>query len=188
MFGSQIVALKKSITAANKIMEPTIAIDLYTDIIEEKLYHGKKTFAVAAILFLENDKRGDVYYRRACAYERLAKKTTTIAEALEYYQEASADMAEAKKAYEDFDKRDNCRIKIREIETAVATIHERLTVTSAKEKKRALEESSSDTASTTSPYHLRNIRMWSNSKKTYENRVDQMEKERINPGKKTKYR
>ena len=193
MFQAQLKELLKSFTAANRIRNSELAIDAYTDIIEEPLRNGKKTYNVAAILFLDDDKKAEVYYRRACAYEKLAQQTTNAAEKLEYYQNAATDMAEAIDIYdkrdndidEDWNKIDDARKKNKEYKNAITGVRQKLDTPVIK-KKRDIEESSNETTSTTSGYQFRNIRMWTNPKIAYETRVAEMEEERLHPDKKSR--
>ena len=102
MFRIQLKALKKSIA------DPERAIDAYTDIINEKLRSGNKTYTVAAILFLDDDKCADIYCRRANMYEKLAKRSlfrNNEPQALGYYIKALTDMSRAIKASESLDKK-----------------------------------------------------------------------------------
>ncbi len=188
MFGIQLKALKQSITAANRIADPERAIDAYTDILTEKLRNGKKTFNVAAILFLEDDKCADMYYRRANMYEKLAKQSLARKdepEAFEYYNQALSDMGHAIKSSETLDKKNACRKQYRDYAAVISKIdqNEKIATPSIVSRKRALE-TSSDMGSAvfekapSSNYHLRNTRMW-NPKIDFEKRIDRLEDERL---------
>ena len=177
MFGVQLKALKQSIAAANRIADPERAIDAYTDIINEKLRSGNKTYTVAVILFLDDDKCADIYCRRANMYEKLAKRSlfrNNEPQALGYYIKAS----------ESLDKKNACRKQHRDYEAVINEIGQNIkTAIPSVSRKRGLE-TSSDMGSTvfekkpSSNYHLRNTRMW-NPKIDYEEKVDRLEDERL---------
>ena len=187
MFGIQLKALKQSIAAANRITDPEGAINAYTDILTEKLRNGKKTFTVAAILFLDDDKCADMYYRRASMYEKLAQRSLVRSdepEALEYYKQALSDMGHAIKASESLDKKNACRKQYRDYAAVIKEIEQNPKIaTSSVSRKRALE-TSNDMGSAvfekapSANYHLRNTRMW-NPKVDYEKRIDRLEDERL---------
>ncbi|MEI6093976.1 MAG: hypothetical protein WCR08_00725 [Gammaproteobacteria bacterium] len=187
MFGVQLKALKQSIAAANRIADPERAIDAYTDIINEKLRSGNKTYTVAVILFLDDDKCADIYCRRANMYEKLAKRSlfrNNEPQALGYYIKALTDMSRANKASESLDKKNACRKQHRDYEAVINEIEQNIkTAIPSVSRKRGLE-TSSDMGSTvfekkpSSNYHLRNTRMW-NPKIDYEEKVDRLEDERL---------
>ncbi len=62
MFQKQMKKIRAAIMLASKINNLERGIDAFSDIIDEKLITTNKKISISAILFLENDERGDVYY------------------------------------------------------------------------------------------------------------------------------
>ena len=198
MFEQQITALKTAITVARGIVDHKQAIDALTNIIEEPLITKNKRVSVAAILFLDNDKRADVYARRAGLYESLALRAKLkgfLLQACEYYQCASEDMAEAINAYEALYKKNACRNKRREIQEQISTIYqqasdvptiEQTNSPLTRNKKRQHDESAVLAGiDSPAPYRLRGMRLW-NSKQAHETLVERLEQARVDAPKQHK--
>jgi tetratricopeptide (TPR) repeat protein len=192
MFKKQIDKLKLAIDHATKINNLDEALEAFTAIINEKIKTKHKDICIAATKFLDSDDdRGDVYYRRAYTYEHLAKralKQRDYQQALTYFRLSSSDTYEAMLAYQDLDKRVECRKQLREDQEAMGTIRKKLQQQTQKQgplspvsvkgnRKRSLDEES--TASENSVFSgLRSRGMW-NPKKAYDERLEALEKERL---------
>lgn len=198
MFEQQITALKTAIALARGIVDEKQAIDALTDIIEKPLITKSKTLSFAAILFLDNDKRADVYARRAGLYESLALRAKAKGfrlQACEYYQFASEDMAEAINAYETLYKKNACRNKHKEIQEQLSAVYqhasdrptpEQTNSPLTRNKKRQQDETTVLAGiDSPAPYRLRGMGLW-NSKQDHENRVECLEQTRIGAHKRHK--
>jgi hypothetical protein len=152
MFEKQLKKLREKIHAAGKIRNFDKSADAYTRIITEKL-ETKAKVDIQAILFLDSDAVGNVYYSRSFSYEKIAiahTKNNDLGEAQKYYRLASSDTVKALEHYEDLDEKNKCRTQLKE---------DKEKLTSLSNKRKRTEEILDNTSEETRPTQRTSTRL-----------------------------
>lgn len=192
MFSKQIENLKRTIDLTTAMYDYEAAITEFTKILTQPL-KTKSAVSIRAILFLEKDDQADVYYRRAYAFEMLAKQAfrqNDHKQALMYFRRSSSDTYIASKLYEDANKKAECRKNLREDKEAMDSIRKKMqepaenSLVSSTKRVAFSPDNTHTSSQTDTPPIYNNLRkrgrMW-NPKQQYEDRVDVLELERLGP-------
>jgi hypothetical protein len=166
MFEKQLNKIKEKIKATDKIRNLDKSVRAYTLIINEKLETAAQV-NIQAILFLDADTIGQVYYNRSYAYEKMADNCVAnneLGEARQYYNLASLDTEKALKHYEDLDEKNKCRKQLKEDKEKCSSLS----------KKRKFSEESSQERSKENKLPKRVPSIWANPKEKLDAQADKL--------------
>ena len=198
MFQKQLAALRQAIALATNLSSGLRYLEgkeeAFTNIIEEKLKTPKKTYSVAAILFLENHEITKVYAGRAAVYKKLGDHALTnkdLDDALDYFERAAEDLEKATEFAPDLSETYHYRRELSGMNALIAATKEKISLhaseprDSENEVNEDIDEDDDTEASSPLPsprgnghssYALRSARMW-NPKREYDAERDRMDAE-----------